>query len=201
MVIPTKSIYKTIKLKVTPTAVKRWEYQGLTPPSWTKAFKIPYSCTRSTKLQSFQYQVIHRFIPTRKYLHLRNIVQSPVCLHCDRIDTLVHFLFSCRTTRSFWEDVSAFFNYRVRLSSGLVFDARNVIFGACEASPIVNLVILMGKYYVYTSKMKEQRPRFEGFKMCLRNMHDAEKVAARQCAERTDAFHAKWDQLHEYLDA
>ena len=54
-----------------PTAVSKWESEGLATDSWSDVFNTPYSCNRSTKLQSFQYQTIHRYIPTRKFLSLK----------------------------------------------------------------------------------------------------------------------------------
>ena len=53
-----------------PTALKRWEYEGLAPQKWSDILYLPYTCTRSTKLQSFQFQVIHRYVPTKKFVYL-----------------------------------------------------------------------------------------------------------------------------------
>ena len=64
--LPTKLLYSALQVNITPTADNRWEHQSLVPEDWSVMYSIPYTCTASAKLQSFQYQVLHRYIPTRK---------------------------------------------------------------------------------------------------------------------------------------
>ena len=60
--------YKAFIGQETPRAVKRWEFYEYNVSSWKKVFRIPYICTKSTKLQTLQYRILHRYIPTRRYL-------------------------------------------------------------------------------------------------------------------------------------
>lgn len=99
--LSTKLLYNALQANITPTANNRWEHQGLVPEDWSVIYNIPYTCTASTKLQSFQYQVLHRYIPTRKFLHFREIVDSARCIDCDGIDSLVHYFFTCPITCEF----------------------------------------------------------------------------------------------------
>ena len=78
--IQTKQIYSVVsKATVIPTAVQRWQNEGFDHISWSDVMLMPYKCTKSTKLQAFQYQIIHRFIPTNKYLYVRGIKESAAC--------------------------------------------------------------------------------------------------------------------------
>ena len=176
--LSAKFLYNALQVSITPTANSRWEYQGLVPEDWTVIYNIPYMCTTSTKLQSFQYQVLHRYIPTRKFLHLRGIVDSARCIECDGIDSLVHYFFSCPTTCEFWKSVFSFMNSRLRLCR-VSCTAMNVVFGVPEALPIVNLIILCGKHYVHMRKMKGQARSFDAFKAYLKYEYEAEKYVAR----------------------
>ena len=78
------------------------------PDDWADVFRIPYTCTKSTKLQAFQYQVIHRYIPTKRFLFVRHIVDRPNCFKCNDDDTITHHLFRCPRVLNFWNDVFAY---------------------------------------------------------------------------------------------
>ena len=55
---------------VTPTSVLKWktvhEDFDMSEEEWTDVFLRPYFCLRETKLQSFQYKIIHRIINCNK---------------------------------------------------------------------------------------------------------------------------------------
>ena len=51
-----------------PTAQKRWETDGVNfGNNWDKVYERPFKVTTSTKLQSLQYKITHRFFPTRRF--------------------------------------------------------------------------------------------------------------------------------------
>ena len=53
------------------TAQQRWINEGVNfGESWGKVFALPFSLTTSTKLQSLQYRIIHRYLPTRRTPHI-----------------------------------------------------------------------------------------------------------------------------------
>ena len=187
----TKLLYNALRVNVTPTANSRWEYQGLVPEDWSVIYSIPYTCTASTKLQSFQYQVLHRYIPTRKFLHLRGIVDSARCINCDGIDSLVHYFFTCHTTCEFWKTVFRFMNSRLR-ASRVRCTVMNVMFGVPDSLSVVNLIILCGKHYVHTRKMRDQALCFNAFKSYLKYEYEAEKYVARIDEKKVRACGVKW---------
>ena len=82
-----------------PTAQRRWEDEGFNVQCWKRIYEIPYKCTSSTKLQSLQYRILHRYIPTRKLLCSRNVVGSKLCNRCFEVDNLQHFFFLCEDVK------------------------------------------------------------------------------------------------------
>lgn len=197
--ISTRQLYNTIKPDVIPTATQRWEYQGLVPDNWAEVFYIPYSCTASTKLQSFQYQLLHRYLPTRKFLHVRGLVDSANCLRCVSADTLVHYLFTCHPTRDYWNKVFNFINSHVR-PTRVMCNVRNVIFGVPDAPPIVNLMILCGKHYLHMRKAKGQTLVFEMLKSYLKSVYETEKHVARVCPKKKRAWSVKWLSFRDVFE-
>ena len=188
----TRDFYKFTKRVVTPTAVQRWEYQGIHPQSWPEVFYIPYKCTKSTKLQAFQYQIIHRYIPTRKFLHIRGVVDSPTCLYCDCNDSMVHYFYACRAVRTFWIKVFDYINSHIR-PYHVLYDVKNVLFGVLDGSPIVNLMLLLGKHYLYGCKLKEKAMVFDKYIAYVKNVYETEKCAALRCEKMTANVTAKWN--------
>ena len=85
-----------------PSAVVNWEAKGF-QLNWEKIFEIPYSCTMSTRLQTLHYRIVHRFIPTNKFLFTRRVIASAKCSYCDQIDTLEHFIHGCTKIKSIWQ--------------------------------------------------------------------------------------------------
>ena len=197
--VTTKQFYNLMKCSVKPTAMRRWENEGLSPENWSEIFYVPYNCTISTKLQSFQYQVLHRYIPTKKFLHLRGVVSSPCCANCDRPDTMTHYFFACQLTSAFWRQVFALVNAQL-VPRRVACNVPNVIFGVPDFPPVVNLVILLGKHYIYLRKLGEQALNFQAFKAYLRSVYDTEKYVARSSAKKKRAFSAKWNMLRHLLE-
>ena len=89
--VKCRDFYAELIDKRAPTAQTKWVEEGYTGIAWTSVYEIPYKCCASTKLQSLQFRVLNRYIPTRKFLCTRNVVGSPLCLTCFEIDTLQHF--------------------------------------------------------------------------------------------------------------
>ena len=179
--VKTKLLYTLVnKTTITPTAFARWENEGLAQQSWNKVMIAPYKCTKSTKLQTFQYQIIHRYIATNKFLFVRGLVDSASCKHCQSIDTIIHYFYACQTVRVFWNRVLQFINkntYPTRYTPNV----SNVLLGIFDASPIVNLLILLAKHYLYVTKSNERIIRIEAYIGYVKSVHDAEMKAASDC--------------------
>ena len=144
----------------TPTAVKRWENIGYNIDSWEHVFKIPYQCTVSTRLQSLQYRVLHRYLPTKRYLCIRNVIDSPYCTRCDRMDTIEHCLYECLDVKGIWDKV---FQKLCITSENPV---HSVVFGIRGGKHAINLIILLMKQYVVQCKLSYNTatPTYDGIK-------------------------------------
>ena len=190
--IKTKQIYSLVnKTTVTPTAFDRWEKDGLGQACCSKVMQMPYKCTKSTKLQTFQFQLVHRFIPTNKFLYVRRIANSPSCQHCGSDDTIIHYFFACQSVRAFWGDVFQFINrntYPARYAN----EVRNILFGIVDAPPVVNLLILIAKHYLYLSKRSDRVGRMEAYLGYVKSVHAAEMKASVGCSKTAKKTESKW---------
>ena len=179
----------------TPSAVQRWIEVGYQDIEWEKVFTIPYRCTKSTKIQSMQYRIIHRYIPTNRYLFIRKIIDSPQCTRCRRDDTLEHFFYECAGINKIWEVVFT------RLEIQAENCARHIIFGMPEERDVINIIILLVKQYIIRCKLSYEHiePRIEGARMQINNFIMLEKYTFQQ-NNAIVCFSRKWHGLLDKND-
>ena len=112
---------------------------------------MPYEICTSTKLQALQYRILNRYVPTRKFVYDRKIVQSPQCRYCTHVDNINHFMYSCSETLDFWRAIIQDTNQKI--GSRLCLNPELVIFGQRTAGKLENYLILIAKQYVMNRKL------------------------------------------------
>ncbi len=87
----------------TPTSIAKWCTELLLEPDppWGEFCSLSFSCTIESKLQAFQFSVLHRFSPYKKKLFLMNLVESETCDYCEATETITHIFVECPTTLDF----------------------------------------------------------------------------------------------------
>lgn len=176
--------------RVQPKAVSRWEDEGYSSINWANTFKIPYICTKSTRLQSLQYRVLHRYLPTRRFLFQRNVTDFQGCLSCGAPDTIGHFLYDCNAVKPLWDTV-------LRELKVVTDDARkDAIFGIVDARHAINVIIILTKQYIVSCKLATQavEPSYFGLKGAIKQYIDSEKTIARN-NDKLEEFKVKWRDL------
>lgn len=191
-----KHFYDKQIVEAVPTAVKRWESLNVKPRNWRDIFKVPYSCTFSTRLQSLHYRIIHRYIPTNKFLSTRGIVGSPLCSHCLELDDLKHFFFDCELVKPIWQKVLPKLKSKFHLSEEFLhYDS--VLLGFPKAPPVVNLIMLIIKQHIVTHKLNKDasyQPDYENLRKEIITFCYAEGLVARN-RNKVQAHRDKWKLL------
>lgn len=125
--------------------------------AWREWYQLPYKISREVRLQSFQYRVINRTVPCRYYLKQLCVADSDLCQFCDDIDDLFHFLYGCAYTRAFWDSLAIWLReHSIVLSMPNVMSETEFLFGLlgnADAIKRVNFILLLGKFYVYKTKI------------------------------------------------
>jgi len=124
---------------------------------WPRIFNLPFKTVRNTKIQTFQYRLIHRIIPCNKWLNNIKIKDSPACDFCDKIDDLPHFFLQCPEVKLFWK---YWFNWWERISEIYIRNNPNmpelILFGfpgTIDIIHVLNFCILYTKYYIYIQRL------------------------------------------------
>ena len=177
---------------IIPTAQKRWVEEGVDfGTDWIKIHGRSFRTTASTKLQSLQYKIIHRFFPTRRFLCTRNVISDPFCDNCGEVETIEHYFFLCDETNRFWQDLAIKLNEKFPPRQHIIFTCKSVIFGCDKDPALINLFILVAKQAIVIQHYKGEAMNFAVFRSNLVKMFEMEKTNAR-CRDRMDDFRSRW---------
>lgn len=174
------------------TAQRRWQEEGIDfGDNWQKVFSIPFDVTSSTRLQSLQYRILHRFFPTRRYLCIRTVVDDPYCDECGEEDTIQHYFMRCHAVQQFWDSLVSLINRKLPARNRLELSFVNIIFGCPKASKIVNVIILLAKQCIVTQRARGCNVSLPAFMICFKKMFEMEKYNAHR-NQRMEMFVERW---------
>ena len=109
---PSKCFYPIFLAAITeePVRIKeKWSHEldlAMDAQRWKEVFNLPYNITHDTKLQSFQFKLLHRILPTNSLLMKCNLVASELCTFCHDIkETLLHLFCTCSHSVTIWRNM------------------------------------------------------------------------------------------------
>ena len=73
------------------------------------------------------------------------------------------------------------------------------MFGIFDASPVVNLLILLAKHYLYLCKRSGRMIRMEAYLGYVKGVHAAEMKAANGCIKKVIKTQCKWSAFAQEL--
>ncbi len=98
----TRAIYNVLtdEKKRAPSCIEKWseDYPGFDTAQkhlWSNIFRQPFSITRETKLQPFQYKLIYLLIICPKKRFDIKLVDNAICLYCQETNHITHFFLFC----------------------------------------------------------------------------------------------------------
>ena len=182
--------YATLLPENIPTAQRRWEAEGVNF-DWGQIYALPFKTSQSTKLQSLQYRITHRYFPTRKYLCIRQITDDPFCDNCGEVETIEHYFFLCSEITSFWRDIICRIRQFITDIGHISFPCYNIIFGSPLYPRPVNLILFLAKQYIAMQKYDDGPLCIQGFRTVLLKMFIMEKTIAIK-NDKMEKFREQW---------
>ena len=123
---------------------------------WLSAF----SCSCETRLQTFQWKILHGIFPTGVLLKKMNIRQSDQCQYCGNTDTVGHFFFECHSVKELWSEAER--RIEIITNTHVHLTERIIIIGLDKSSGLskkivrkINRIILIAKNTI--SKVKYRK--------------------------------------------
>ena len=77
-----KTYYNILsKSSVIPTSQIKYLEEGFmfTSSEWVKCYSLPFCSLKDPTLSWFQYQILHRIMPTNTFLHKIKLIDSNIC--------------------------------------------------------------------------------------------------------------------------
>ena len=201
--VSSKQIYRQFQAKKQglPTAQKKLSDKY--PDSaidWERIYSLPFSSSMESKLREFQYKVLNCIVFTNEKPFRFGITQSPLCTFCQKEDeSIEHLLFSCKESCEFWKHVLSWLRDS-DINVGKLKEA-DLIFGKFDTqddSTLINHILLLGKYYIYSRKCQNAKPSLKGFIAKTKRVYSIELHIARKRDKLT--YHLKkWKKLISVL--
>ena len=160
-----------------PKNEEKWDNVLNKEYDWKSINSSIFSTTKNTKLQWFQYRIVHRILGTNELLLKMNLRQNSNCSFCDEEpETTEHLFWTCRTITDLWEEINRwiFMETEIELPINLEF----ILFGFLEKNnknQIRNLIILLTKLYIYRCKLNENQVNIIALKHYLKENLNLEK--------------------------
>lgn len=152
-----------------PTSENKWIENGInfSRKEWDTIYMLPFKTTAETKLQWFQFQMLHRLSATNYYLNICGIKDSTLCSYCNQLpETLDHLFSECYLIKDLWFEVEHWL--KSTLDIDINTSRNSILFGKLNnvrLHRLENLIILIIKYYIYTNKFTpSKRLSFETLK-------------------------------------
>jgi hypothetical protein len=177
-----------------PTAVTKWNssYPEL---EWNIIYFKRYKTSPDPRLIWFQTRLLHRILPTNRYLHICKIAESPLCTFCTiEEETIIHLFWSCGKTELFWNNLKFEIKNHCPHATNLQFSEELILFGTCKnivSDKALDFIILLAKYFIYKCKLENTLPLLNHYMSCLRYSYVIEKYAATKKG-KCDEFCKNW---------
>ena len=166
-----------------PSAQMKWEKELSLPDDDTfkQIYKVPFTCCRYTKLQTFQFKILHRIIACNYWLYKMKIHDTGICNLCNEVDTIQHHFIDCLGTLHFW---NLFFKWWNTLEAPNIqrYYVTDIIFGYPEKDnkiKVLNYVLLIAKYHIYKQKQNKSEPFFPQMLMELKHQFLVEEIISK----------------------
>jgi hypothetical protein len=144
----------------------KWEkevHTAIVIEDWSFIYCIPFSATKYTRLNDFQYKLIHRILITNFFLYKFGLKETELCTFCTETqESLVYIFWECNYVRNIWLVIV---NFLKICGVSLHCNANDIILGLTEhssAQGTINNVLIIWKYYIYVCRCKCKALNLEG---------------------------------------
>ena len=172
-----------------PTALEKWNFVfGIS--DWDVVFNKCHRTTVDVQLKWFQLRLLHRILPTRRYLAMCNLIDSPLCTYCSvEVESIQHLFWNCQIVQKFWSDLLQYLRDKCTHCDRLNLTEKLIVFGVSDeviTDKGLDFIILFAKFFIYKSRFQGSQLNFQIFLSQLRSRMKIEisisKIKSSQCA-------------------
>ena len=171
--------YILVNCNISPACTSKWSQQYPTRTEWKAVFAKAHKITPDPQLKWFQVRLLHRLLPTKRFLYLRKLVDAKDCTFCGvEEETLSHLFWNCHYVQDFWNRFQNWLCNNCCNCTPPIFSEQLILFGSdgnFRTDGVIDLLILIGKFYVYTCRLQETLPNFIAFTSIVKDRYSIER--------------------------
>ena len=155
-------------------------------------FMYRFKCTNSTKLRDFQFQLLHKRLPSNKELYYWKIKDTKMCDFCNNEDSILHTIYECETVQYMWQLWEEYIEhkYQVQVKVDTVSIVTNLFIGKPKSA--INTLGLIMKQLIYRCKCLGERISFGRYINEVQLIKSIELHNARK-SNQVGTHQHKWD--------
>ena len=140
---------------------------GIQNETWQNIFILLINLHCNNKICEMQFKILHRIIGVNNFLFKIRKVDSPRCDYCEIYnETIEHLFFDCFSVKTFWLNlIESWNNFS---GSQYSISKKDALLGYNLDDPmqypVVNLLILYGKKYIFICKKSQSILDINSFK-------------------------------------
>ena len=151
--------------------------------------------TLDPQLRWFQIRILHRLIPTNRFLYLRKLVNSLVCTFCGtEEETAIHMFWECIYAQRLWAGILSWLQSECTHCDNLSFSVSFIIFGTkphCRTDKVLDLLILLAKLHIFKNKLQNNIPSIVSYKNVVKHRYNIERYS-NMVAGTLNRFISDW---------
>ena len=163
--------------------------------NWENTYQLPFLCTTETKLRVFQFKFLHRRVATNDFLLKIGKKETDSCSFCaGSPETLTHLFWHCRSTQSFWNNVSQWTSENLDLTNlNIAPFSPALCLGLIEniSNLLPHRFLLIARHYIYCCKLRNTFPLVQVYtQLAIRSMEIEKQIVFDN--NNLASFRKKW---------
>lgn len=185
-----KHIYNRFNSTNEKVKFEKWTRELNLNYSLIKLHAIPFKCCNDKHLQWFQCRINYRILGTNFLLEKMKIKPSNLCSYCKLSPETIHHLFcKCQKVVTFWNTLNQYL--RLYYKHDLQLSNIDILFGNPNFDNILNTLLIVAKYCVFTYRKSGVEPTVTQFKRKLKFHYEVEYQIAQKYMN-LEKFHVNW---------
>ena len=163
----------------------------ITETKLSECFELIRKITTETKMQNFQFKILHRILTTNTYLKICGIQSDNSCSFCfNEPESLEHLFVTCCHSKILWGKFKKWFETKTGTTVNL--DAHAILLGDPYLGILLNHLLLIVKRYIYSCKYTKHNLNLIETINIIKYHRNIEKFIL---SEKEDMFKNKWENL------
>ena len=161
---------------------------------YAEAFVRIHYVTNITKYRDFQYRLLVNDIHANDKLYHWKKVETQRCDWCEHKQTVKHLFWECKMVEKLWNKIENFINKCLYINQEVKIQSYSDIFLGTvhvQRCHIINLLVLVSKHYIYTTKCKNQKLSFYSVLRIFDELYKVEKYYSKQ-SDKERKHEIKW---------